>query len=44
MNEKPFIPPPDVVAEIEEQMLRWWIDEGVFSPDYRTAKKMSGLE
>jgi hypothetical protein len=84
-GEKPFIPPPEVVAEIEEQMLRRWIDEsvpalggltpreavktpegrqqvlelleyigqmqkrtpktpGMFSPDYRKAKKMLGLE
>jgi len=82
---EPLILPPEVLAEIEEQMLRQWIDDsipalggltpreavktpegrqrlldlfdyierqqaerptapGIFSPDYRKAKKMLGLE
>jgi len=27
--EEPVIPPPEVVAQIEEQMLRQWIDESI---------------
>jgi hypothetical protein len=27
--EEPFIPPPELVAEIEEQMLRQWIDDSI---------------
>jgi hypothetical protein len=27
--EEPFIPPPEVIAEIEEKMLRQWIDESI---------------
>lgn len=82
---EPYIPPPEVVAELEEKMLRQWLEEsipaldgktpreamktaegrqqllelfdyiermqknvpsapGMFSPDYRKAKKMLGLE
>jgi hypothetical protein len=27
--EAPFIPPPEVIAQLEEQMLRQWIDESI---------------
>jgi hypothetical protein len=27
--EKPFIPPPELIAEIEEKMLRQWIDDSI---------------
>ena len=27
--EKPFIPPPELIAELEEKMLRQWIDESI---------------
>ena len=27
--EEPFIPPPEVIAEIEEKMLRQWIDDSI---------------
>jgi hypothetical protein len=27
--EEPFVPPPELVAEIEEQMLRQWIDDSI---------------
>jgi len=27
--EAPFIPPPEVIAQLEEQMLRRWIDESI---------------
>jgi hypothetical protein len=82
---EPFIPPPELVAEMEERMLQQWVDSsipalggltpreavktaegwqqvldlidyiegeqaqrgpapGIFSPDYRKAKKLLGLE
>jgi hypothetical protein len=28
-QKEPFIPPPEVVAELEEKMLRQWIDESI---------------
>jgi len=27
--EAPFIPPPEIIAQLEEQMLRQWIDESI---------------
>ncbi len=27
--EEPFVPPPELIAELEEQMLRQWIDESI---------------
>ena len=27
--EEPFVPPPEVIAELEEKMLRQWIDESI---------------
>jgi hypothetical protein len=27
--EEPFVPPPELIAEIEEQMLRQWIDDSI---------------
>jgi len=84
-ESEPYIPPSEVIAELEEKMLRQWLEEsipaldgktpreamktaegrqqlrelfdyieqmqknvppapGMFSPDYRKAKKMLGLE
>jgi len=37
--EEPFIPPPELVAEIEEKMLRQWIDESIPALDGLTPRE-----
>jgi hypothetical protein len=27
--EEPFVPPPEVIAELEEKILRQWIDDSI---------------
>ncbi|MGD2144833.1 MAG: DUF2384 domain-containing protein, partial [Anaerolineae bacterium] len=37
--EEPFIPPPELIAEIEEKVLRQWIDESIPALDGLTPRE-----
>ena len=37
--EEPFIPPPEMIAELEEKMLRHWIDDSIPALDVMTPRE-----